>query len=478
MKRMLFDNEKKSLETLVSSQSCIAQVIQAIAKIDGVVFLVGGVVRDLLLQKPSKDLDFEVHGLSLNRLADLLTGFGVVNFVGKSFGVLKFRCSGSTSDIDFSLPRTDSSGRKPEVHIDASMGIEKALRRRDLTINAMAIDMSNDELQDPFGGEKDLKNNVLRCPDEQLFIEDPLRFFRVMQFIGRFNFFPDAQLNQICKTMDLSAISRERIEQEIQKLLLKSERPSLGFRWMQQLGRLQELFPELAVVCTTPQSSQWHPEGNVFEHSMQALDAAADICKRYTFHEMNEEERLVLMYAALCHDLGKATTTVVHEDGKITSYRHEEVGYDVTYDFLSRFCGNKQIIKTVRKLVRYHMDPGNYLKNNARSSAYKKLALKLAPETNCQMLALLMEADKRGRNGESSIPLPSAQQAEPFLEKVSKAGVLIQPEPAILTGADLLDKVEPGPCLGELVKKAYALQIDEGITNKEILKKRVLKIKH
>jgi len=518
MKRTLFDSEKKILETLVPADSRIMHVIHAIIQARGTVFLVGGVVRDLLLQLSSKDLDFEVHNLSLETLTNILEQYGVVNFVGKSFGVLKFRCSDCVADIDFSLPRTDSNGRKPDVHIDPAMGIEQALRRRDLTMNAMAINMSTYELYDPFGGEQDLKNKLLRCPDEQLFVEDPLRFFRVMQFIGRFGFSPDEQLNHICKTMDLDTISRERIEEELKKLLLKSERPSLGFRWIAKLGRLQELFPELAALVGVPQSKQWHPEGDVFEHTMQALDAAADICRRCNDTQMNEEERLILMYAALCHDLGKAKTTVVHEDTplifplrqgyggqaselktplissvrrsdaktdvsrdeagpKITSYRHEEVGYDLAYDLMKRFCGDKSIIKAVRKLVRYHMDPGNFLKNNARVSAYKKLALKLAPETNCYMLALLMEADKRGRNGESHIPLPGpTEQAELFLEKVTKAGVMVQPEPPVLTGADLLEYVEPGPKLGELVKKAYEMQIDESISDKEILKKRVLKI--
>lgn len=474
MKRALFEYEKEVVATLVPPHSCIAQTLAALARAGATVFLVGGVVRDILLKKSSKDLDFEVHNLSLEAIIAILEQHGAVHEVGKSFGVLKFRCPGTGVDIDISLPRTDSSGRKPEVHINPAMGIEQALRRRDLTINAMAINMSTLELEDPFDGEQDLKNKVLRCPDEKLFVEDPLRFYRVMQFIGRFALHPDERLSQLCATMDLSTVSRERIEKEMHKLLLQSQRPSLGFRWMLAIGRLRELFPELAVLVNTTQSATWHPEGNVFEHTMQALDAAADICARQ--HTLTEKEKLIIMYAALCHDVGKATTTLVHADGKITSYRHEEVGYDVAYDFLRRFCGDKEIIKAVRKLVRYHMDPGNFLKNNARISAYKRLALKLAPETNCFFLSLIMEADKRGRNGEAQTPLAgSSQAAEAFIKKVEEAGVLLQPEPPVLTGADLLGVIEPGPKMGELVKKAYELQLNEGVTDKEVLKERVLK---
>ena len=472
MKRILSLPERTELESLLLKHDIICRCIQDIAAAGGQVFLVGGAVRDLLLQLPVKDLDFEVHGLLVDDLKNILERHGMVNAVGKSFGVLKLRASEQSADIDWSLPRTDSSGRKPEVTIDPYMTIEKALRRRDVTMNAMALDMVTYELHDPFGGGEDLKNKILRCPDEKLFIEDPLRFYRVMQFIGRFDMHPDEQLDRVCATMDISHISRERIEEEMKKLLLKARTPSKAFRWVAKIGRLQELFPELFALLSTQQSEKYHPEGNVFEHTMQVIDAAASLREQCS----DDEHKLSLMYAALCHDIGKPATTHERADGKITSYEHEVVGAAMVQPFLSRFCGDKSIIKTVKKLVRHHMDPGNFLKNNARSSAYKKLALRLMPETNCAMLALLMEADKRGRNGQGHTPLPAPVEAvEHFLVKVQQAGVLKAPEAPVLTGADLLDAVEPGPRLGDLVKKAYDIQIHENIHDKAELRKRVLK---
>jgi tRNA nucleotidyltransferase (CCA-adding enzyme) len=444
-------------------------LINAISGAGGRAYLVGGAVRDFLLGFSLKDLDIEVHGLELDMIKKILAKFGHVNEVGKSFGVLKIRLQQGQPEIDFSLPRTDSIGRKPKVDIDPTMTIEKALRRRDLTMNAMAIDLISNQLHDPFGGEKDLRDNTLRCPDAELFVEDPLRFYRVMQFIGRFEMEPDAQLTTLCRTMDVAHVSRERIEEEIKKLMLKADEPSRGFRWVFQLGRMQELFPELAVLAKTVQSPKHHPEGDVFEHTMQVIDAAAQL--RSNFEQ--EQDQLILMYAALCHDLGKAKTTVVRPDGKVTSYNHEVVGVDIAASLLRRFCGNKDIIRTVKKLVRYHMQPGQFITNKAGLSAYKRLAANLAPETNCQMLAFLSQADKRGR-GLNHKPLPHAAAEEEFLANVERAGIGKFPEPPILFGRDFLDTMQPGPKLGELVKKAYKLQIEEGIKDPEELKKRTL----
>src|SRR5581483_2368303 len=171
-----------------------------------------------------------------------LSLYGPVSLVGKVFGV--FRIHGL--DIDWSLPRSDSSGRKPEVQIDPFMGYKEAFARRDLTINAMGIDLVSHALIDPFNGCADLKAGILRAPDAAFFVQDPLRFYRVMQFIGRFGYRPDDELNRICASMDIATVSRERIEVEFEKLFLRSEQPSLGLRWIEKLGRMREVLPELA----------------------------------------------------------------------------------------------------------------------------------------------------------------------------------------------------------------------------------------
>lgn len=457
-------NIQKTLESVLKKYPQVHEIVQAIGKAGGRVLLVGGAVRDLLLGITIKDLDIEVHGLTLEQLESLLKNFGPVSLVGKVFGVLRLH----GLDIDWSVPRTDAPGRKPKVHIDPAMSIQQAFARRDLTMNAMGIDLITYELIDPFNGYKDLQQNILRAPDPQLFIEDPLRFYRVMQFMSRFEMMPDATLTDICKTMDLSGVSTERIESEFEKLLLKSKRPSLGIRWLKDIGRLQEILPELAATIGIQQDPKWHPEGDVFEHTMQTIDSAA----RFVYDD--NQTKLIVLYAALCHDLGKATTTQKIE-GMWKSLEHERAGIPLTQELLERITRKNDIINAVSLLVKYHMVPSQLVDSDASLASYKRLAIKLAPHATLQLLADLTLADKQGRNPRSHEPLHvSDSSIEIFLRKAEEAQVRQNIEQPILHGRDLLDLVPPGPVMGKLLKEAYQIQLEEGIKDKEELKKRVI----
>lgn len=527
--------EKKLEELLAYYPVIILDIIQKISEVGGRALLVGGAVRDLLLGIEVKDLDIEIHGLTLEQLESLLRFFGPVSLVGKSFGVLRLH----GIDIDWSIPRTDSAGRKPVVDLRSDLTIQEAFARRDLTMNAMGIDVVTHELLDPFGGLQDMQNNILRVPDKDKFAEDPLRFYRVMQFIGRFEMEPDQELNSICETMDISTVSRERIEQEFEKLLLKSRRPSLGIRWLRERKRLAEVLPEIAALIDVPQNPEWHPEGDVFEHTMQALDAAAIITSargvinsdgnldnldnnvestrdialdtgelaravlvrardnstrdnnaRDTSLDVSQlpssmlesessyyqdpQNKLILLYAALCHDIGKVTATQMI-DGVYRSIGHDCESAVLTPILLRRITRKVDIIEAVKKLVRYHMQPTQLVVGKAGAAAYKRLAHKLAPEVTIRMLADLCLADKRGRNPDSHEPLTSSDEhILAFIKKAQQVQVIHKAEKPVLLGRDLLDQVGVGPKLGELVKKAYELQLDEGITDKQELKRRVL----
>lgn len=465
MKCTKIDQSRESLlRKIIQQYPSVADIIKKITDHKGRALLVGGAVRDLLLGLPIKDLDIEVHGIAIEQLQKILAEFGPVSLVGKAFGVLRLH----GLDIDWSLPRADSSGRHPEVKIDPYMDIANAFKRRDLTINAMGIDLTTFELVDPWGGCQDLKKKILRAPDVHLFKEDPLRLFRVMQFIGRFGFAPDKELTELCKHMDLKGISVERIEAEFDKLLLKSARPSLGLRWLKEIGRLKEIFPELADTIGVSQEPDWHPEGDVFEHTMQAIDAGAQLSYE------NTEQKLIALYGLMCHDLGKVTTTKVI-DGRLRSWGHEEAGVPLATSLLKRITRRVDLIHAVQKLVRHHMAPGQFPANGAKLPAYKRLALKLAPEVNMELLAKISLADKRGRNPASHQPLTlNVPEIEQFLHKAQEAHVMHKPEDPVLLGRDLADVIEPGPKMGALLKKAYEIQIDEGITDKQELLKRIL----
>jgi tRNA nucleotidyltransferase (CCA-adding enzyme) len=372
-------------------------------------------------------------------------------------------------DIDWSLPRKDSEGRKPRVEVDPHMPFEKAFARRDLTINAMGIDLVTGELIDPFNGKYDLEHKILRVPDPQLFVQDPLRFYRVMQFISRFGMEPDAQLNKIAATMSLKDISIERVEMEFNKLMLKSKHPSWGIRWLKYIKRLPEILPELAATIGVPQPLQYHPEGDVFEHTMQALDAAASL----SYDDIDQQ--LICMYAVLCHDLGKAVTTTVKDD-RIRSLNHAHAGVALTKSMLKRIMTNKERIVCVARLVEHHMAPLTFIKGGAKTPAYKRLALKLAPCATIEMLGKVAIADRCGRNADGHEPLKIASpDVKKFIATAKRVGVLNKVEERILQGRDLLDLVKPGPKLGRLVDYAYELQIEQGIKDKAELKKLVLK---
>lgn len=455
---------QKTLHDLYVQYPMIYDIISAINDQGGRAYYVGGMVRDMFLGLSIKDIDIEVHGLSQEALASILTSFGRVDYVGKAFGVFKLSCL----PVDWSMPRSDTSGRKPVVTINEHMDLKQALRRRDLTINAMAIDACNQELIDPFNGYTDLQHNILRATDVSFFTQDPLRFFRVMQFVSRFNMFPDNQLQVLCKQMDIAHVSRERIEQEFCKMLLRSHAPSLGIRWLASIGRLHEVLPELAATIGVKQDIRWHPEGDVFEHSMQALDAAADLsCND------DDNSRLIILYAALCHDLGKVTTTFKDAKG-IHSYGHAQEGVAYARIMLQRLTHNQALLHAVCGLVRWHMSPGELTK--AKPLAYKRLAYRLSYyNVTMAMLAQIAYADRRGRNVHSTQPLQvDIPEIDYFVKRAQDAGVFYEPEAPLLTGKDFINELTPGPIIGLALKKAYEKQI-EGVTDKAALKKMVLK---
>ncbi len=456
---------QRALNDIQKQYPVIREIVDEINAFGGRIFLVGGAVRDIIWGLPIKDIDVEVHGMPLNDLEALLRRFGDVSLVGKSFGVLRY----PGLAIDFALPRTDRSGRKPEVTLDPFMATEDAFARRDLTMNAMGIDMKTGLLIDPFNGQKDIENRILRAPNAEFFKEDPLRLLRVMQFISRFGMMPDAQLNEICKTMSLKGVSRERIEKEFEKMLLRSARPSLGLRWLKDIGRLKELAPELAATIGVIQDPHWHPEGDVFEHTMQTVDAAAQLPME------NDYIRLILLYAAVCHDLGKVSTTEKQDDGTITSIGHDQEGALLTKKMLRRISENKDLIDAVATLVKYHMAPLQFIDNNASPAAYKRLANKLGAHGSLALLADLALADRRGRNPHGPEPLKEKDaEVTEFKKRAADAQVLEHKEKQLLLGRDIADIVSPGPQMGELLKRAYEIQLDEGITDKEVLKKRLL----
>jgi tRNA nucleotidyltransferase (CCA-adding enzyme) len=226
------------------------------------------------------------------------------------------------------------------------------------------------------------------------------------------------------------------------------------------------LFPELGELVGVEQREDYHPEGDVFEHTMQSIDASAKL-------ELDEPKKFMIMLAVLCHDFGKPKTT---DENKHTR-GHEKVGVPIAKTFLRRFTWDSMLIRSVCKLVQYHMMPLLLVEQKSSIKAYKRLALKLAPEVSLKDLYLLAWADTCGRNKDGSEPLEESFEKEileKFWGKSQEAKVETGPEEPVLHGRDLMGLIEPGPQMGLLLKKAYQIQIDQGVTDKEELKRLIL----
>lgn len=417
----------------------------------GRALVVGGFVRDKLLGLPSKDIDIEVYGIEPKKLKEILTRKWNVNEVGESFGVLKVKHEGMKEAIDISLPRRDSKigegHRGFEIRTDPWMSVKEAAKRRDLTINAMAWDPLTGEVIDEFGGIDDIKNKKLRVVDEQKFGEDPLRVLRVMQFAARFGFTPDLKTVKICRNIDLKALSKERIYGEFEKLLLKAKNPSIGLRLISLLG-IDKIVPELVMLKGLPQDPKWHEEGDVGTHTVLAVDAAARLRKWF-----KGRDKIILMWAALLHDLGKVKTTV-EKEGKIVSPGHSSVGAVMAREFLEKLTSEKEILDKVEALVKYHMLPIEMYLSGASDGAIRRLAKKV----DIPLLVAVSVADVKGRLGGKASLKPHRWLMEKYKELGLKEKQALEP---VIKGRHLIEiGVAPGKEMGKLLDRLYEAQLD------------------
>lgn len=422
----------------------------------GRAYLVGGCVRDAVLGHAPKDFDIEVFGVSYEELAQALRRWGRVDLVGRSFGVVKLTpAAGET--FDFTIPRRDSKvspGHKGfEVTLTPDVTPAEAAARRDFTINALMFDPRRGEVLDFVGGRDDLAAGILRHTSEA-FGEDPLRVLRGMQFAGRFN------LRAAPETISLSRgirghcaeLAVERVREEWFKWAQKSVAPSAGLRFLEQSGWLED-FPELSALTSTPQDPEWHPEGNVFEHTLHCCDA---LVLQPTWATTDGESRIVQMLAVLLHDTGKPACTVAverHGRTRILSPGHDEAGVAVAGRFLEHIGAPLAIRERVVPLIACHMA---HLQE-ATERAVRRLAKRLDPET-IESLCRVMTADASGRP-----PLPPGEPEVVRILRVKAAELQVAdraPKPILLGRHLLAAGLVPGPALGVILSAAFEAQLD------------------
>jgi tRNA nucleotidyltransferase (CCA-adding enzyme) len=447
----------------------VVDLANAIRDAGGRALVVGGFVRDSLLSQPKAqtpqptaeshdpvDIDIEVFGVAEDRLPPLLEQFGRVEAVGASFPVYKLRVPGLTlADIDVALPRRESkSGRGHkgfEVRGDPSMSLEDAARRRDFTINAISWDPLTGDYEDPFDGRGDLTRRILRVVDPTTFGDDSLRVLRGIQFAARFELTIDAQTRELCASIPLDDLPAERIWGEFEKLLLKPSRPSIGFAVALELGVIDRVLPEMRPLVGCEQEPEWHPEGDVWTHTLMVIDEA-----RVTNDDLARPRLITVMLGAVCHDLGKPSTTAF-VDGRIRSLDHEQAGVEPTESLLDRLnvhtIDGFDVRGQVIGLVAQHLKPGMFHKaGNVGDGAFRRLAQKV----DLELLARLARADCRGRTGSFD-----CSAMDWFIERARALGVEHQPPPPLLLGRHLLDLgLKPGPRVGEVLKQVYEKQLD------------------
>lgn len=432
-------------------------IIAAIGQAGGRGLIVGGWVRDRLMGRTSKDVDIEVFGLDADHVRRVLSAFGPVNVVGESFTVYKL------GDIDVSLPRRESkTGRGHKgfaVTGDPSLSPREAARRRDFTINAISWDPLTGEYVDPFGGRGDIDRRVLRAVDLATFGEDSLRVLRAMQFAARFEFELDPPTADLCRSIPLDDLPAERIWGEIEKLLLQASRPSIGFELALRLGVIGRLFPELEALVGCPQEPEWHPEGDVWVHTLMVIDQA-----RMKIDDLEHPQRIAVMLGAVCHDLGKPPTTAF-SDGRIRSIDHEQAGVAPATAVLDRLnvhtIGGFDVRKQVLGITAHHLKPGMFgmSKTPVSDGAFRRLAQKV----DLELLARVAKADCMGRGGGFD-----CSPHDWFLERARQLGVEHAPPEPLVLGRHLLALgMTPGPRVGEILRAIYERQLDGSITTVE-----------
>jgi tRNA nucleotidyltransferase (CCA-adding enzyme) len=456
---------RETLRSMADVPKKIERLARAVRAEDGRALLVGGCVRDALLARQPKDWDVEVYGVAPARLRALLERFGRVDAVGEAFTVYKLG-----HDLDVSLPRRERKTARGHrgfvVEGDPAMTFEDAARRRDFTINAILQDPLTNELIDPFDGQTDLANRILRAVAPETFVEDSLRVLRAAQLAARFELEIDPATVELCRTIELADLPSERVWVELEKILLRAARPSVGFEWLAKLRATPQLFPEVQALVGVPQEFDWHPEGNVDVHTFLTLDRARELVD-----DLPYAKRVAVMLAALCHDFGKPATTEFIE-GRTRSRGHDEAGVAPTLAFLDRLkiftLDGYDVRAQVVTLVREHLKPGEFY--HQRESITDGAFRRLARRCELDLLYRVARADSLGRNAPwvARERWFDAAAQEWFINRARELSVERHPPAAILMGRHLLEMgLKPSPRVGEIARAVYEMQLDGRIATLE-----------
>lgn len=445
------------------------------------VYAVGGYVRDLIRCVPSEDVDLLITGYPLEKIIKKLEPYGRVDLVGKSFGIIKFTIGNKTYDV--ALPRKDIprpseivSHKDFLIQADPYLPLEKDLERRDFRCNSMALRLKDGQLIDPFGGAEDIRVGIIRLTNPTAFPEDPLRILRVARFASVLEFSVDPSIYEISKSIDLSGLSVERINEELFKILLQSRFPSRGLEELFRLSALKKLYPELYALTLAIQDSYFHPEKDehghhtVWHHTKLTVDQGQRIAKIVS---LPQGKQLALLLACLFHDVGKPKTADWEfKKGRmvLTNNCHDVISQKLTIDFLIRSkifsWENYDLREIIPLLVRWHHRLSELWQNRqvVTKKAFNRLMADVHGEID--LLIYLDQADRAGRR--ARLIEKFDRQVLWFKKKLTEWNINRETIKPIIMGRDLIPLgVEPGPTMGKILKKIYELQLEAAFETKE-----------
>lgn len=440
-------------------------------------YIVGGFVRDALLGKKPKDVDLVIESyLSDSQLESVLKGYCEIvesdgaALTGQNFGVYRIKVGGEIYEAARTRTEVGGGATTATTVNTQNVSISADLLRRDFTINAIAYRIRDGVIIDPTGGRSDLDQRILReCSDAfKESIERPLRLARFQAKLGEgwtytywllhtcqeMRFKAGWALNhKEAKELNLQAIPVHQIWSQLEKAMTEPH-PELFITTLDEICWLEKFIPALTDLKGVQQNPLYHPEGDAWIHTIQVVKEARKIAH---LEKLNNEETVILVLAALLHDVGKAKTTVF-ENGSWRSPGHDTVSADLAFEILNNIGTPHAIRDEVVELIRLHMFHTS-CHGMKPSKAAKKLILKELAVSTPKMLELLILADHSGRG---HLPKELPTFAAEIFDSIKSIKEPIEP---IVKGRHLINLMKPGPEMGRVLKKLLDCQINEEFDN-------------
>jgi poly(A) polymerase len=431
--------------------------------------IVGGPVRDAILGRVAPDVDLTTNATP-DQILEVIKGKVDTHWeIGRDFGTIG--CRIGNDQIEITTYRTDKydvDSRKPEVKFGTDL--EHDLERRDFTVNSMALRLPEREFVDPFGGLRDLVDQVLKTPGkpEDSFGDDPLRMLRGARFASQLGFEIEPATFEAMQSMRqrLEIISAERIQVELQKLMLGAN-PRMGLEVLVDSGLAEIVLPELPALKL--ETDEHHHHKDVYQHTLTVVEQAIDYEKDYGL-----EPDFILRFAALLHDIGKPATRKLEPGGAVSFYHHDVVGAKLATKRMKALRFDNDTTKAVAKLVELHLRFFGY-SDQAWTDAAIRRYVRDAGEQLVR-LHILTRSDVTTRNKRKADQLSHAyDDLEKRIAVVMEQEELNAMRPD-LTGEEIMAilDLKPGPKVGKAYKYLLELRIENGPLGPEKAKQALL----